>query len=281
MSKTIPVALQTHIDSPVTTLATCWKITRTDGTIYRFTDHDQDIVVSGDTYGATTGYSASSVRSSGDMSVDNLDILGILNDTSITETDLVAGRYRDAEVEIFMVNFADPTDGVLELRKGWIGEITINRGSFVAELRGLSQRLQQTIGDLYSPSCRADLGDTKCGVNLVTFTVTGTVTSVASMQEFTDSSRAEASDWFNHGLLTWTSGNNNGLKMEVIDFGTGVFTLFEPMPFEIQVSDTYSVYAGCDKSLSTCKTKFSNIVNFRGEPFIPGIDQVLRYIVRS
>jgi len=63
----------------------------------------------------------------------------------------------------------------------------------------------------------------------------------------------------------------------VKNFASGAFTLFDAMPRALQVGDTYSVYAGCDKLFSTCKTKFSNGVNFRGEPHIPGIDEALRY----
>ena len=136
--------------------------------------------------------------------------------------------------------------------------------------------LQQGIGRTYSHECDADLGDTRCGVNLASYTGTGTLTGVTDNQVFADSSRAESNDHFNYGLLTWTGGNNNGLSMEVKDFAAtgGVFTVASPMPFTVQVGDTYSVYQGCDKTKTTCINDFNNVINFRGFAEIPGLDLV-------
>ena len=108
------------------------------------------------------------------------------------------------------------------------------------------------------------------------YRVTGSVVSVTDRSKFTDTARTEADDYFKYGLLTWTSGLNNGYSMEVKNYtlSTGEFELFEPMPYAIAVADTYSVYAGCDKFFSTCKDKFSNVVNFRGEPHVPTQDQI-------
>ncbi|WP_353285542.1 phage BR0599 family protein [Wolbachia endosymbiont (group B) of Agrotis puta] len=38
---------------------------------------------------------------------------------------------------------------------------------------------------------------------------------------------------------------------------------------KISTGDKYSILAGCDKAFLTCKNKFNNTVNFRGEPYIP------------
>ena len=148
---------------------------------------------------------------------------------------------------------------------------------FKAELRGLTQALQQQIVELYTPDCRADLGDSRCKINLTALTVTGTVTAATDCYGFTDSSRAEASGYWNGGLVLWTSGANAGRKMEIGSFAAGVFTLFLPMPGIIAVGDTYSLQPGCDKSFTTCKTRYGNGNNFRGEPYVPGTDQTLQY----
>jgi uncharacterized phage protein (TIGR02218 family) len=271
--KSLSANLANHIAGETTTLVTCWKITRTDAAVFRFTDHVEDLVVSGDTYLAATGYTASAVQSSADLAVDNLEIDGVLDATTITEGDLLAGLWDYAAVEIFRVNYAATADGVLWLRKGRLGQIRLNRATFVAELRGLAQALQQTIGEVYSPSCRANLGDTRCGFNLASVTVSGVVTGVTSRSVFAASARTEATGWFDGGLLTWTSGANNGRSMEVKLWtlaGT-VFTLALPMVGTIAIGDTFSVYPGCQKRVYTdCRDKFANIVNFRGEPFVPG-----------
>lgn len=272
--KSISANLATHLAGEVTTLATCWKITRTDAQVFGFTDYIQDLTVSGQLYQAATGYTASAVQSSADLAVDNLDLEGVLDATTLTEGDLLAGVWDYALVEIFRVNYAALADGVLWVRKGRLGQIRLGRGTFVAELRGLAQALAQTIGEVYTPGCRANLGDARCGVNLAPLTVTGTVTGgVVGRSVFADTSRTEATGYFDGGLLTWTSGANSGRTMEVKLFtgGTDVFTLALPMVGTITVGDGYSVYPGCQKRLITdCKTKFANVVNFRGEPYVPG-----------
>lgn len=273
--QTITTALGEHLAQEVTTLATCWSITRRDGMALYFTEHDRDIVVDGDTYLAASGMSPSAVTSQTGLAVDNLEFEGMLSAEVIAEADIMSGRYDHAEIKIFMVNYADPSIGTLHLKTGWLGEVTLRGGQFIAEMRGLSSRLQQTIGQVYTRTCRAALGDARCGVDLTGFTVSGTVTSVEAAHAFTDSARAEANGYFAYGAVTFTSGANNGLSMEVRDFGSGRFGLFLPMPSAIGVGDTYTAVAGCDKELDTCIVRFGNAVNFRGEPHVPGTDKIM------
>jgi uncharacterized phage protein (TIGR02218 family) len=275
--KTVSSALSQHIAGEVTTLATCWKLTRTDGVVMGFTDHDTDLLVSGVTYKAATGYTRSAIQSSASFAVDNLDIEGVLDDAEITEGDLRAGLYDHAEVEIFLVNRADLTQGVMKLRKGRVGEVQLRDNGYVAELRGLMQAFSRTIGELYSPDCRADLGDDRCKADLAAFTVSGTATTVTDRRIFTDSARTEPDGDFDGGMLTWTSGLNMGRKMEVKAFAAGgAITLFLPMPDDIAIGDAYDLHPGCDKTLATCRDRFANVLNFRGEPYVPAADAVGR-----
>lgn len=268
-------ALTTHLQSEVTTLATCWKLTRKDTAVMGFTDFDHDLVVSGVTYKASTGFTPTSISSSDSLSVDNLDVEGMLASGSITDADVIAGKYDFAEIEIFMVNWADLTQGTLPLRTGWLGEVTLKHHQFVAEVRGLTQRLSATVGQVYSPSCRAEFGDAKCGINKALHTVTGSITTVVNNQSFRDTSRVEAAGIFTFGLITFTSGSCNGLSAEVKEYGVGSITLLNAMPYALAVSDTYSMVKGCDKTFATCKGTYNNGVNFRGEPHVPGMDRML------
>ena len=272
--KNISINLKNHIAGEVTSLATCWKLSRRDGHVFGFTDHDRDLVVSGVDYIAGSGFTPSAVQSSGGFAVDNLELEGMLDAATITEADILAGVYDYAEIEIFMVNYADLSQGKLMLRRGWIGEVSLGKNYFVAEVRGLAQRLSQRIGDVYSPLCRSGLEG--CGVNLLPFTVAGELTHVTDAQVFADATLAQATGYFNHGKITFLSGANEGLSMEVKDFRAGGnITLVLPMPNAVTVGDNFSMYAGCDKSFELCVNKFNNAVNFRGEPHVPGLDRVL------
>lgn len=278
--KQISAELAAHLAGEVTTLATCWKMMRRDATVLGFTDHDQDIVFESVTYKAATGFTPSAIENSGTLAVDNLDVEGMISSGSITEADILAGLYDFAEIEIFQVNYADLMQGALKLRRGWLGEVSFYKQQFIAEVRGLTQRLSQTIGELYSASCRATLGDNRCKVGMGAHTVTGSATAVASSQQFTDSARTETSSIFNFGTITFTSGANNGFSMEVKEYlynvtTGGHITLVLPMPYPILAGDSYSLTKGCDKTLATCFARFDNVINFRGEPLVPGLDRML------
>ncbi len=170
--KAISTELATHLDGDVTTLATCWNLVRMDGTAYYFTDHDQDILYLGNLYVSASGYDRSAIENDSSLAVDNLDILGILDNDAITEEDLRNGLFDYAKVEVFMLNWMDLTMGILRMRAGRLGEVTVSHnGTYSAELRGMSQALSQRIGELYSSMCRADLGDDRCKVVLLVLTM--------------------------------------------------------------------------------------------------------------
>ena len=164
MTRTVPAALQTHLAGTTTSTATLWTITRRDGVILRFTNHDQDIVFGGNTYDSAVGYQRSDIASNATLAVDTLDLMGILNSAKISETDLRAERYDYAEARIALVNWASPADGEIALRTGFFGEIVYDEksGSFTTELRGLTQVYAQTIIEQYGRGCRYDYGDSRC-----------------------------------------------------------------------------------------------------------------------
>ena len=276
--KTIPAHLQTVIASEVTTLATCWKVTRTDGQVFGFTDYNEDLVIDGVTYEAKTGYSKSQVQISDKLNVDNMELTGVLESPSITEADLSAGLWDFSTTEVFQVDYTDPAGGAIKLLKATLGQVVVHRNSFTAEQRGMMQPLQNEFGQLFSPACRATLGDSRCTVNLASFTFAATVTAVTNNRTFNATALTQADNYFQGGKITFTSGANDGLSMEVKSSAqsTHQVVLQLEMPYAIEVGDTFDIIAGCDKVLSTCVNKFNNVLNFRGEPFVPGNDQLTK-----
>jgi uncharacterized phage protein (TIGR02218 family) len=102
-------ALKAHLASEVTTLALCWKVMRKDGVTAGFTSFSRDLVVESVTYKASTGFTPTAIETSAGLAVDQLEVEAILNDTSITEADLQAGKYDYAAIEVFLVNYQDLT----------------------------------------------------------------------------------------------------------------------------------------------------------------------------
>ena len=267
--------LTSHIAGEVTSIAICWKLTLVSGTVLGFTDHTSDLTISSQLYKAATGFSPTSVETKDRFSVDNLDVEGVLDAASITEADIMAGIYDFAEIEIFMINVTDLSQGIITHRRGWLGEVSVKNGQFVAEVRGLAQKLQQNIGELFSPTCRAVFGDARCKVNLASFTFAGTVNTVTSRQVFLSTALTHAAGYFSGGEVQWLTGANAGRRMEIKEFSNTQITLALPMPHSVAVGDTFNAIAGCDKTIATCIAKFNNAVNFRGEPYVPGMDKML------
>jgi len=269
--------LNNHLQSEVTTLCTCWKLERKDGFILGFTDHDQPLEIDNIKYDSIAGFTPTNVESGSNMAVDNLDIAGQTYESKITETDLLASKYDFAELEVFLVNYQQPNSGKLIQKRGIIGEVTLKKSLFYAEVRGLTQFLSQTLCESYSPHCRAQLGDSRCkfGLEQPNYTVESTISEIIDQHRFIAGNLNQEADWFKYGYLAWRTGNNAGTKMEIKEFADYTVTLSLPMPFAMQESDQFIIIAGCDKSSNTCKNKFNNIINFRGEPDLPGTDKLM------
>lgn len=278
--KTLSGGLTTHVAQEVTTLATCWKCTLRDTSVFGFTDHDSDVPVDGVTYVASGGYTPSAIQSTTGLQDDTLNVQGVLS--LITNADLRAGRWDFADIEIFQVNYKDLTMGTIALRKGNLGQVRMGKVRFEADLLGLISRLQQSIGRIYTPGCNADLGDARCGINLATFpdgTVTGAVTTVTSRRQFADTSLTQPTGWFDGGKVTFTSGLNAGTayarEVKTYNATGDIVVVQEPFPYVITVADAYTITAGCLKRYAEdCRTKFNNVVNFRGFPSVPGTDRM-------
>jgi uncharacterized phage protein (TIGR02218 family) len=273
----VPSALQVKLDSGVTTLAHAWKLTRRDGVVMGFTDHDRDLVIDGVVCRAGTGFTSSEATSRFDLSVDGAEISGALADDSLTDADLAAGRYDAAQVETWLVDWSDPSLKVLTARCT-LGEVRREGQAFVAELRGLADLLSQESGRLYTARCGADLGDARCKVDLTNPALRGigAVSGVEGTSIFVASGLDGFADgWFSLGRLLWSSGANAGLAIEIKEHRLARLTLWQAMPEAIAIGDAFMVTAGCDKSFATCRARFANTDNFRGFPQIPGNDFLL------
>ena len=285
MPLNISPALKAHLGQTSTTLATCINIQLVDGSgvTYLFTDHDKPITVNGDTYSPTSGYIPSASNTKIDLSVDNLNVVGIIDDSSLKYEDLLAGRFDFADAKIFQVNYEDTSMGIMPLINGKIGKVTLEDNTFVAELRGLTQFFQTSVGEPYTVLCPADLGDSRCKVDMGPFTQTFTVSGVGVGFEnrifATDLTDADAH--FDLGLVIFSAGSaNEYFKMDVKTYlnnsNQGLIELYEPMPNDIQIGDTGSIQTGCDKEWETCKNRYMNELNYRGFPHLYGLSEALR-----
>ncbi len=275
--RTIPQNLAAHLAEGATTLCHCWRLIRRDGTAFGFTDHDRDLSFGGTTYAARSGLEAAEATAELGFAIGGGEVAGALVSAGLTEDDISSGLYDDASVETWLVNWSNVAERVL-LDIGSIGEIRRQDGGFVAEVRGLMHRLDEERGRLFRATCSADLGDAACGVNLANpaYAAEGTVTDTDGALTIVASGIAFAPGWCTGGRLTWLTGANAGLSVEVKAQRGGGFDLWQRAARPIAVGDTFRVTAGCDKRHATCRQKFGNVVNFHGFPHMPGNDFVIR-----
>jgi hypothetical protein len=347
--RTVPAALQTHLNTGSTELANLWAITRQDGNAYFFTDHDQDISYGGDVYKAAIGYKRSSISTQSTLAVDDSENEGIIDDDSITEEELRAGLWDGADIILFAIRWSNPALGDIEFKRGTLGEVVFrDNGLFYTEIRGITQALQVQQGEYYTATCRAQLGDRRCKIPLrpnerlnstayavgvfmrvnesggaIVYTsdegsaiwecttagtsagsdpggwaaglpgdtvTDGTVvwtkrtawTRAAQIDTVTSATvlvlknydiDTYADGWFEGGVMVWETGLNAGTIREVIEWdqASRTITLLGPPPYVSAVDDRVRVQPGCDRVNTTCRNKFDNWLNFRGEPQIGGL----------
>lgn len=275
--------------------AQLWLIERTDGVSYRFTDHDcpltfnrllaqsltltpdQPVAGADEVFVPTDSVIPSALQRQSGIKDANVSLTGIITSDQIKDDDLRAGRFREAKVTVFLVDWKWPSAGYFSRQIFYIGAVGYTREFWQAEINAVPAWIKQDQGRVYSNDCDWQLGDNKCKINLATFTASGIVTAIATQRRaFTAGGLTPTTDYYTDGQLTWTAGNNVGLSFDVkSSSGTNVEQQLGT-PFDIVVGDTFSIVAGCDHLRGTCVAKFNNIVNFGGFPYLPGNDVLIR-----
>ena len=354
--KTLSTNFVTHLMGENTNLATFWKIARLDNVVQGFTNYDKDIIIDGVIYKAATGFNSTAFNQDNTLAVRNLEIESIISSDSITEADLIGGKYDYAAVDVFICRWDSPPSSLslnppqhILMVRGIMGQISMSNRRYNAEVRSISQLLQQQISTITTIECRAVFGDSKCTKNLLSITDELTITAVTNNLEFTVNSlrpngfydlgeitfnsgdnngikamilsyangviqlfeslpyplavgdtliaittsltdgltitavtnnrqftvnSSRANGFYDLGEITFNSGNNNGIKAMVLSYSSGVIQLFESLPYPLVVGNTLIAIAGCNKTVQACRN-FNNIINYQGEPHIPGEDKFL------
>ncbi|MCV2871101.1 DUF2163 domain-containing protein [Defluviimonas sp. WL0050] len=283
---TYPQALKDHLATGVTTLARAFAVTRKDGAVLGFTDHDRDLAFEGITFRAGSGMTAKAIQQATGLSVDNTEAFGALQSEAITEEDILGGRFDGAEVRGWLVNWADVSVRALQFR-GTLGEIVRKGGAFNAELRGLAEALNQEQGQIYHARCSAVLGDSRCrfDLNQLGFSEERAVEEIEEARVFRFVNFTGYDDrWFEKGRFRVLTGKAAGLVGAVKNdrLGTGdirTVELWQALGAAPAVGDMVRLEAGCDRRADTCRLKFANLDNFRGFPDIPGEDWLMSYPV--
>jgi uncharacterized phage protein (TIGR02218 family) len=279
--KNLSTGMKVHLATGLTTLCSCWRVTKRDGERLGFTDHDNTLAFDGTTFEAKAGFTATDMESTVGLAVGNLEVAGALQSGQLDEEALQSGELDGAEIEIWRVNWSNVAERVL-MRKGHLGEVTSGAGQFAAEIRGLAHLLNQVRGRLYGYSCDAELGDARCKVDLegASLKAAATVLVVDGARFEVSDVQGFPSDWFNNGQLEYVSGLNVGLRSRIKRHrrlaSVARIDIWQALPRLVSVGDQIILRAGCDRQFKTCRTKFNNATNYRGFPHMPGNDVIMQ-----
>lgn len=289
--KTLDAAFQSHLESGNTTLCSCLVITlKETGAVEGYTDNVEPLKVAGVLCNTISTYTGKALEARQDYSVADMQLQASLDAMGIQAEDLADGKYDGAAFVMYLVNYGaadlDGFDKVVPagqydiLHRGWIGDTSTLEPVAELETRSLMQVLQSKTGEVTSPICRTSLGRPRCGVNLSTYTVTGTVDTVLEAKTaFNDLTRTEPANTYSYGVIRWATGAaNESQEMEVKrSTSGGDITLSAPLRKPIEAGDAYAMHRGCNRLATTCKGVFDNIDNMRAEIFLIGEDQNAKF----
>jgi uncharacterized phage protein (TIGR02218 family) len=262
------------VDGEVTSVAFCWQLERSDGAGIGLTSHDRLLSKEGIEHAPSPGIVPATVTRGLGLDPQSSEIGAALTSDTLSETDLMLGRWDDARVRLFAMEWLDDGAEPLELIAGELGEVSIDGGGFSAELRGAAAKLSDPVCPSTSPQCRAQFGDPRCGVDLAARTIRAAVIASDNGELTLDQA---IRDDFLLGRLRFLSGANCGRSTVVIGVH-GNFVKLRDLPrVEVLSGAIVELREGCDKRLQTCTERFANAANFRGEPHLPGADLLTRY----
>lgn len=265
------------LEGDLTTIALCWRLDRRDGVALGFTSHDRSLVIGGLLYSPAPGMLPSAVSLSDGFEVDTLDVSGALTSDAIRGDDLAAGRWDGARVRLFAVDWTDPAGAQLPLARGELGDVTVRDGSFSAELRGATALLERPVVEATSPECRAELGDGRCRIAMAGRRRIVAVTAVVDAATIEVAAAEPSANAYGYGRLRWIDGPNSGTASAILRSAGARIVLRDAPYFAMEAGVLVEVSEGCDKLFATCRARFANALNFRGEPYLPGNDLLTRY----
>ena len=182
------------------------------------------------------------------------------------------GGFDGARLQVdrcFMATYGDTSAGVVNMFAGTVSDVKPSRTEVALTVSSDMQLLTTPMPrNVFSPACSHILFDAGCTVNKASYGASSAV-AAGSTNLVINASLAQATGYFDTGTITFTSGALAGVTRTIKSYTVGIITLSLQLPSVPSIGDTFTAYAGCDKSQSTCNSKFSNVLQFRGFPYIP------------
>lgn len=276
--KVLSTELKQIFNSAVNDVSFFFEFKLKNQTYKYLTSWTKDVFYNGEHYRSVNGLIPTAFESRTDATTQDMELELLIDGDVMKLSEIKNGFYDECEVKIFLAS-PEKMQHRLYMSSGTLGGYKIKDDLSVSfEYKGIFYKLEKSSGDVYKHSCRANLYDNRCKVDMSSYKLEDSVGTILTTKKFTAASIISFPDgYYNFGRLVFITGLNAGAEFSVKNqVGNEIDLLLEPAN-PVATSDQFVIYAGCDKSFNTCKTKFNNYLNFRGEPFIPGKEALARY----
>lgn len=268
--------------------AQLWEIARRDGVVLRFTDHWEPIRWGFETF-EPADFEATASEGQAGFTENNVQIAGAVASDKITYEDLRAGLYSDARVTVRVVDWRYPfaeIGGAFRTDVFLVDGVRFSGEVFTADILSLPGVLVRKVGRSLNRDCDAEVGDSRCGLDLELYRVSGEILSVVETRRKFTTDLTAPDGRFDLGRLTFTTGASAGFSLDVKTYlnASGAVELQIRSPLAVAAGDEFTIVPGCGQTREDCKgtggTKNrpwpTNIVNFRGFPDMPGSTVLLK-----
>lgn len=239
-----------------------------------FTTAAYNITYSGDEYVATSGLERKEIDESNDALKSELKII-MPSSHSFPQQWLIYPPSGIVDVVLYRghgANFVQYWRGVIEHVNPF------ERGSALVLCGPLTDALRVSFRSrTYDRLCGASLYDSNCGVDKTAYKISGSVTTVSGKTVTSSLFTGYADDYFNGGYFV-SHGSSRRIKDH--DGSAGTITLYATIN-GLAAGSAFEAYPGCDHTAATCKTKFNNVINFRGFPYIPDQEPITQNILKA
>ena len=198
------------------------------------------------------------------------DISFTIDSEFLSTSDVMEGKLYAAQIKVQLVDYV--------LNKSYFCKsydvmevIHDSSDKFFISMKPKSNKINNFLNQHFSPICRAEFCDERCKLNKKDFSVEGQIIKLIDTNTFKWLAKIKEHSYYIGGKFLLTNGVHCGQEFTILESMGQNLKINLPLQVKLKVGDQFIITAGCDKHLDTCRDKFSNVINFRGEPFIDDI----------
>jgi uncharacterized phage protein (TIGR02218 family) len=233
------------------------------GGFLRYTSRAEDIEISSQTWLARA-LSRSEIEETADIAKSNLEIT-CPPDFEVSELFSVAPPDEVVTLTVYRTQAADPTDKQVI----WAGRVlnaqwSPGRSQLTCESIFTSLK-RPGLRRLYGRNCPHVLYGTQCRVDPLAFRVAATIDTVDGVAVLSADFASYADNYFAGGKIEWVDADGVTRRRGIKSHTGNTVGVTHPIA-DIENGASVYVYPGCDHTIATCNSKFSNAVNYGGFP---------------